>query len=141
MNYSKDKLNKWDVLVSLSSGILTSMIDVFMIDDISLLEAHEWGKKEIDDFVIKVARSKKYNSASSQFFICHADCSDDLDGLYAAFGKVIAGMDVVDRIASVPTNFNDKPVRDQKMTSVRIIDEATALAAVAAEAAGTADEK
>ena len=60
MAYSKDKLNKWDVLVSLSSGILTSMIDVFMIDDISLLEAHKWGKDEIDAFVIKVARSKNY---------------------------------------------------------------------------------
>lgn len=60
MAYSKDKLNKWDVLVSLSSGILTSMIDVFMIDDISLLEAHEWGEKEINKFVIKIAKSNKY---------------------------------------------------------------------------------
>ena len=58
--YSKDKLNKWDVLVSLSSGILMSMIDVFMIDDISLLEAHEWGEKEINKFVIKIAKSNKY---------------------------------------------------------------------------------
>ena len=60
MAYSKDKLNKWDVLVSLSSGMLTSMIDVFMIDDISLLEAHKWGEKEINKFVIKIAESKDY---------------------------------------------------------------------------------
>ena len=60
MEYSKDKLNKWDVLVSLSSGVLTSMIDVFMINDISLREAHDWGKKEVDAFVIKTAKSKGY---------------------------------------------------------------------------------
>lgn len=60
MEYCKDKLNKWDVLVSLSSGVLTSMIDVFMINDISLLEAHDWGKKEVDAFVIKTAKSKGY---------------------------------------------------------------------------------
>lgn len=69
MAYSKDKLNKWDVLVSLSSGVLTSMIDVFMIDDISLLEAHKWGKNEVDDFVIKIATSKGYkykNNASKE---------------------------------------------------------------------------
>ena len=60
MAYSKDKLNKWDVLVSLSSGILTSMIDVFMIDDISLLEAHKWGTEKVDDFVIKIATLNDY---------------------------------------------------------------------------------
>ena len=50
--------------------------------------------------VISMARSQRYNSASSQFFICHADATF-LDGQYAAFGHVVEGMEVVDRIASV----------------------------------------
>ena len=53
--------------------------------------------------VISMARSMMYNSASSQFFICHADASF-LDGDYAAFGKVAEGMDTVDAIAAVPTS-------------------------------------
>ena len=65
MAYSKDKLNRWDVLVSLSSGILTSMIDVFMIDDISLLEAHKWGTEKVEDFVIKIATFKDYTCKSN----------------------------------------------------------------------------
>lgn len=70
--------------------------------------------------VISMARSRKYDSASSQFFICHAD-STYLDGQYAAFGKVIEGMDVVDEIASVQTDANDRPLVDQVMKTVRII--------------------
>ena len=76
MEYSKDKLNKWDVLVSLSSGVLTSMIDVFMINDISLRESHDWGKKEVDAFVIKTARSKNYNGDDLEGAVRH------LEGLY-----------------------------------------------------------
>jgi peptidyl-prolyl cis-trans isomerase B (cyclophilin B) len=72
--------------------------------------------------VISMARSMNYNSAGSQFFICHAD-STFLDGQYAAFGKAIEGMDVVDRIAAVRTNFNDKPLEDQVIKTVRIIEE------------------
>ena len=72
--------------------------------------------------VISMARSMNYNSAGSQFFICHAD-SEFLDGQYAAFGKVTEGMDVVDAIASVSTNAYDKPLVDQIMKSVRIIAE------------------
>ena len=83
--------------------------------------------------VISMARSNDMNSASTQFFICHAD-SAHLDGKYAAFGRVIAGMDVVDAIAITPTNpYNDRPLQSQKMESVRIIDKATADAAKAAE--------
>ena len=59
--------------------------------------------------VISMARSQNPNSASSQFFICHVDCAY-LDGQYAAFGKVVEGMDVVDRVARVRTNFSDKPL-------------------------------
>ncbi len=58
--------------------------------------------------VISMARSFAPNSASSQFFIMHAD-APHLDGQYAAFGKVTEGMDVVDEIASIPTDYSDRP--------------------------------
>lgn len=67
--------------------------------------------------VISMARSQFYNSASSQFFICHADAKF-LDGQYASFGKVIEGIEVVDHIASVPTNRADRPLVEQKMKKV-----------------------
>ena len=70
-----------------------------------------------DRGVLSMARTMAPNSAGSQFFIMHAK-SPHLDGQYAAFGKVIEGMDVVDRIASARTNFRDKPLQDQKMVSV-----------------------
>ena len=69
--------------------------------------------------VISMARAMAYDSAGSQFFICHAD-SQFLDGQYAAFGKVIEGMDVVDSIASVKTNSQDKPLQDQVIDSIRV---------------------
>jgi len=72
--------------------------------------------------VISMARrGDDMDSASSQFFIVHAD-STYLDGDYAAFGKVIAGMDVVDDIASVNTDANDKPTIIQKMRSIRFVN-------------------
>lgn len=67
--------------------------------------------------VLSMARAMDKNSASSQFFIMHED-ADYLDGQYAAFGKVIEGMDVVDEIANVKTDWNDKPLEDQKMNKV-----------------------
>ena len=70
--------------------------------------------------VISMARSQMPNSASSQFFICHAD-STFLDGQYAAFGYVTEGMDVVDRIATTDTDFRDKPVHDIVMKEVTLI--------------------
>ena len=70
--------------------------------------------------VISMARSMNFDSAGSQFFICHAD-STFLDGQYAAFGKVTEGIEVVDSIAEVPTNFNDKPIRDQRIKTIRVI--------------------
>ena len=60
--------------------------------------------------VISMARSSDPNSASSQFFIMHAD-APHLDGSYAAFGKVVSGMEEVDRIANVKTGMNDKPLQ------------------------------
>ena len=69
--------------------------------------------------VISMARSQKYDSASSQFFICHADATF-LDGQYAAFGKVVEGMDVVDRIAAIDTDANDRPLVDQVIESITV---------------------
>lgn len=72
--------------------------------------------------VISMARSMDPNSAGSQFFIMHAD-ADHLDGNYAAFGHVVAGMDVVDEIAGVRTGYGDKPVEPVVMESVRVVEE------------------
>ena len=72
--------------------------------------------------VISMARAMDPDSAGSQFFIMHAD-ADYLDGQYAAFGHVVSGMDVVDRIAGVRTNrwAGDRPYEDQVMETVRVI--------------------
>ena len=69
--------------------------------------------------VLSMARAMDPNSAGSQFFIMHADASY-LDGQYAAFGKVIDGMDEVDRIASTPTGWQDAPVVAVTMTKVTV---------------------
>ena len=69
----------------------------------------------------KVESAATWDSASSQFFIVHQD-STFLDGKYAAFGKVFAGMSAVDKIASVETNANDKPITEQKIKSIRFIE-------------------
>ncbi len=58
--------------------------------------------------VISMARSQMANSAGSQFFIMHKN-SPHLDGMYAAFGKVVEGQDVVDEIAEVKTDYSDRP--------------------------------
>ena len=57
------------------------------------------------------------DSAGSQFFVMHEN-SPHLDGQYAAFGKVIEGMETVDAIASVKTDYHDKPLSEQKMKKV-----------------------
>jgi len=69
--------------------------------------------------VLSMARSNDPNSAGSQFFIMHKD-SPFLDGQYAAFGKLIEGMDVVNAIASVDTDFRDKPLKPQRMKTVTV---------------------
>lgn len=73
--------------------------------------------------VISMARSQNPNSASSQFFICHADAKF-LDGQYAAFGEVVEGIETVDKIASVRTNAGDRPLTEQKMRRVYFVAQA-----------------
>ena len=70
--------------------------------------------------VISMARTNDPDSASSQFFICHDDATF-LDGQYAAFGKVVEGIETVDEIASVATNAMDKPIVPQKMVRVYFV--------------------
>ena len=69
--------------------------------------------------VISMARSMNPNSASSQFFIMHKD-APHLDGQYAAFGKVVEGIEAVDEIAETKTDYNDRPLNDIKMKKVYI---------------------
>ena len=69
--------------------------------------------------VLSMARAMNPNSAGSQFFIMHKN-APHLDGDYAAFGKVIEGMDVVDRIASVQTDYSDRPMEDQVIRSMTV---------------------
>ena len=67
--------------------------------------------------VISMARSQHPDSASSQFFIMHQD-SPHLDGSYAAFGKVVEGIEVVDNIANCKTDWRDKPIVEQKIKRI-----------------------
>ena len=69
--------------------------------------------------VLSMARSMLPNSAGSQFFIMHKT-SPHLDGGYAAFGKVIEGMDVVNKIAETPTDYSDRPLEKQIMKNVTV---------------------
>jgi peptidyl-prolyl cis-trans isomerase B (cyclophilin B) len=69
--------------------------------------------------VISMARAYDPNSASSQFFIMHED-APHLDGQYAAFGKVVSGMETVDEIASIPVGPNDRPRIAMRMKKVYI---------------------
>ena len=71
--------------------------------------------------VISMARASHPDSAGSQFFIMHKD-APHLDGSYAAFGKLIDGFDTLDEIAKTPTDYSDRPRKEQKMKSVTIED-------------------
>lgn len=72
--------------------------------------------------VISMARTFIPDSGTSQFFICHKD-APHLDGEYAAFGKLVDGFDVLDKIACVPTNYSDAPLQDVVIEKVEVIDE------------------
>lgn len=69
--------------------------------------------------VISMARSMMPNSAGSQFFIMHED-APHLDGAYAAFGKVLEGMETVDEIAGVRTDYSDRPLEEQKIERMSV---------------------
>ena len=69
--------------------------------------------------VLSMARTMAPNTAGSQFFIMH-QTSPHLDGAYAAFGKITEGLDVIDTIANVPTNYMDKPMKDQVIKTMEI---------------------
>ena len=69
--------------------------------------------------VLSMARSMMPNSAGSQFFIMHKN-SPHLDGSYAAFGKIIEGMEVVNKIAETPTDYSDRPLENQVMKNVTV---------------------
>ena len=70
--------------------------------------------------VISMARAFDPNSASSQFFIMHAN-APHLDGAYAAFGKVVSGIEAVDEIASIPTDYSDRPKIAVRMKKVYLV--------------------
>lgn len=69
--------------------------------------------------VLSMARTMMPNSAGSQFFIMHKD-SPHLDGAYAAFGKIIEGQDIVDKIAETATDYSDRPLEEQVMKTVTV---------------------
>ena len=69
--------------------------------------------------VISMARTMMPNSAGSQFFIMHKN-SPHLDGQYAGFGEVIEGIEVVDKIAGVETDYSDRPLTPQRMKTVTV---------------------
>lgn len=69
--------------------------------------------------VLSMARAMHPDSAGSQFFIMHKD-APHLDGAYAAFGKIVEGMDVVDKIAGVRTDYNDRPMKEQKIRRMTV---------------------
>lgn len=71
--------------------------------------------------VISMARGRANDSASSQFFIVHRD-APHLDGNYAAFGQVVEGMDAVDEIAAVETDFGDRPLKEVRMKRVYVVE-------------------
>lgn len=70
---------------------------------------------------ISMARAMEPDSASSQFFIMHGN-APHLDGNYAAFGRIVEGMDAVEEIACVETDRQDKPLQEQRIQSIRIIE-------------------
>ena len=69
--------------------------------------------------VLSMARAMRPNSAGSQFFIMHKD-APHLDGAYAAFGKVIEGMENVNKIADVRTDYSDRPMKEQKIKAMTV---------------------
>ena len=70
--------------------------------------------------ILSMARTPDPNSAGSQFFICHGDCGQ-LDNQYTVFGNLIKGLDVLDKIATTPTEGSDRPAKRMNIESVKIV--------------------
>jgi peptidyl-prolyl cis-trans isomerase B (cyclophilin B) len=87
----------------------------------------EFNAKKHEKGVLSMARSSNPNSASCQFFVMH-ERSPHLDGQYSAFGKVVRGLDVVDKIATTRTGANDRPVTPQKIEKMTVVRTAPAKA-------------
>jgi peptidyl-prolyl cis-trans isomerase B (cyclophilin B) len=81
----------------------------------------EFNKTKHTRGVLSAARSNNPNSAGSQFFLMHAD-SPHLDGQYTAYGHITSGIEVVDKIANLPTGANDRPKTPPKITSIEITE-------------------
>ena len=96
------------------SGDETCIKGEFKVNGVNNSLSHSRG-------VISMARSSDMNSASTQFFICHKDATF-LDGQYASFGALIAGFDCLDKIATVETDINDRPLKEQKIKSIRFVE-------------------
>lgn len=84
----------------------------------------EFNKRSHVRGVISMARSQNPDSAGSQFFICHGNPAF-LDGQYTAFGKLIKGDDVLEKLATCRTGAQDRPVERQNVESVKIVDRST----------------
>jgi len=80
----------------------------------------EFNSKHHARGVLSMARTADPDSAGSQFFICHGDCGQ-LDGKYTVFGKLIKGDDVLEKIATTPTEGPDRPVKRINIESVKIV--------------------
>lgn len=96
-------------------GAKEKIVGEFKMNGFNNTLSHERG-------VISMARAQHPDSASSQFFIMHKD-GKFLDGQYAAFGRVVSGIEVVDEIASVRTDFSDKPIEEQRIKAITYIED------------------
>ena len=104
-----------------ASGSKETIKGEFAVNGVQNNLSHVRGTVSMARKGAKYETEEQWNSASSQFFIVVQD-STFLDGNYASFGKVFAGMDTVDRIRYVTTDSNDRPIEDQKMKSIRFIE-------------------
>ena len=80
----------------------------------------EFNSKHHARGILSMARTSDPNSAGSQFFICHADAGN-LDGQYTVFGNLIKGLDVLDKIATTPTESPDRPIKRVNVDSIKIV--------------------
>jgi cyclophilin family peptidyl-prolyl cis-trans isomerase len=80
----------------------------------------EFNSKHHARGILSMARTSDPNSAGSQFFICHADAGN-LDGQYTVFGNLIKGLDVLDKIATTPTEAPDRPIKRVNIDSIKIV--------------------